>query len=375
MNFRQVENALRNAVDAGVFPGAVVVVVKNDEIAFEQAFGFRSLLPKQTALQLNTVFDLASLTKPLATTFAIMLLTREGQVSIEDRVTRFLPAFGALGKKLITVRQLLSHTSGLPAWKPYYEEVVEAEKQGKTNFVASRDAKRYVTELIYREKPLHPPASQCLYSDLGFIVLGDLVESVTATTLDEFCLTQIYKPLGLGSTGFIDLTQQRTGQVEQAAEWIAPTEQCPWRKRTICGEVHDDNAYTMGGVAGHAGLFGSARDLHSLIACLRRCLHGEDDFLPPSIVEEFFTKDDSAVNSRFALGWDTPGPGKSASGSAFSSHSVGHLGFTGTSIWWDLDKDCYIILLTNRVHPTRKNEKIRDFRPHIHNLIMKAILT
>ncbi len=375
MNFRQVESAFREAVDAGVFPGAVVLVVKNDEIAFEQAFGFRALLPEQTTLQLNTVYDLASLTKPLATTFALMLLAREAQLSVEDRVTRFLPAFGALGKHLITVRQLLNHTSGLPAWKPYYEEVVKAEKQGKINFVASREAKRYVTELIYREKPFYPPGRQCLYSDLGFIVLGDLIETLTAMTLDEFCRTRIYTPLGLGSTGFIDLTQHRTGQVERAAEWIAPTEQCPWRKRIICGEVHDDNAYTMGGVAGHAGLFASARDLHSLIACLSRCLHGADDFLPQSIVEEFFTKDDAALNSRFALGWDTPGPGKSASGSAFSSRSVGHLGFTGTSIWWDLDRNCYIILLTNRVHPTRTNEKIRDFRPHIHNLIMKAILT
>jgi CubicO group peptidase (beta-lactamase class C family) len=154
---------------------------------------------------------------------------------------------------------------------------------------------------------------------------------------------------------------------------IAPTEQCPWRNKVLCGEVHDDNAYAMGGVAGHAGLFASARDIHGLLACLSRCLRGADGFLPQSIVEEFFTKDASVENSTFALGWDMPSPGKSATGSFFSTRSVGHLGFTGTSIWWDLEKDCYIILLTNRVHPTRKNEMIRDFRPHIHDLIMKAM--
>jgi CubicO group peptidase (beta-lactamase class C family) len=131
----------------------------------------------------------------------------------------------------------------------------------------------------------------------------------------------------------------------------------------------------MGGVAGHAGLFASARDVHTLIACLSRCLRGADNFLPRSIVEEFFTKDDAVEDSSFALGWDTPAPGKSASGAAFSPRTVGHLGFTGTSIWWDLERSCHVILLTNRVHPTRKNEKIRAFRPHIHDLIMKAIFS
>jgi CubicO group peptidase (beta-lactamase class C family) len=373
MNFWQIENAFRRAVDEGVFPGAVVLVAQDEEIVFEQAFGFRSLFPEQTTLQPNTVFDLASLTKPLATTLALMLLTREGQVKIEDRVTRFVPKFGAFGKDIITVRQLLTHTSGLPAWRPYYEEVVKIEEQGGTNFIASRNAKRFVLELIHSEKLLHPPSTRCLYSDPGFIVLGELVETVTAMTLDDFCLQRIYRPLGLCSTGFIDLAQLRTGRVDQAAELIAPTERCPWRKKILCGEVHDDNAYAMGGVAGHAGLFASARDVHSLLICLSRCLRGAETFLPASIVEEFLTKDTSVENATFTLGWDTPARGQSASGSAFSPRTVGHLGFTGTSIWWDLEKNCYVILLTNRVHPTRKNEKIREFRPQIHNLIMKAM--
>ena len=155
---------------------------------------------------------------------------------------------------------------------------------------------------------------------------------------------------------------------------IAPTENCPWRKRILCGEVHDDNAYAMGGVAGHAGLFSSARDIHQLLTRLSRCLRGGDPFLPVSLVQEFLTRDDTVQESTYALGWDTPASKNSSSGSHFSPHSVGHLGFTGTSIWWDLEKDCHIILLTNRIHPSRSNDKIREFRPHIHDLIMKALL-
>jgi CubicO group peptidase (beta-lactamase class C family) len=375
MSFTQIEKAFHKAVGEGVFPGAVVLAAKGDEVVFEHAFGFRSLVPEKTRLQSNTVFDLASLTKPLATTLAIMQLTKEGQVRIEDRVTRFLPTFGVCGKQLATVRQLLTHTSGLPAWKPYYEEVIKREKAGKTNFIASLDAKRFVTELIHREAPLSPPGSQCLYSDLGFLVLGELVETTTAMSLDEFCLERFYRPLGLRSMGFIDLTEFKTARIEQASGLIAPTEASSWRNKIICGEVHDDNAYAMGGVAGHAGLFATARDVHELLACLSRCLRGVDDILPRSIVEKFFTKDESVANARFTLGWDTPSSGKSASGGMFSPRTVGHLGFTGTSLWWDLEKSCYIILLTNRVHPTRENEKIRDFRPHVHDLIMKAMFT
>ncbi|HEX9144795.1 MAG TPA: serine hydrolase, partial [Candidatus Binatia bacterium] len=156
-------------------------------------------------------------------------------------------------------------------------------------------------------------------------------------------------------------------------EIIAPTEHCPWRKKILCGEVHDDNAYAMGGVAGHAGLFSSARDIHALIVYFNRCLHGQDRSLPQALIAQFLTKDESVLNSSYALGWDTPSPKESASGNYFSPRSVGHLGFTGTSVWWDLEKDCHLILLTNRVHPSRKNDKIKEFRPYIHDLIMKAL--
>ena len=373
MDFPSVESAFEEAVSQEVFPGAVVLVSKDEEVVYENAFGYRSLIPEKTALQLNTIFDLASLTKPLATTVAIMLLIGGKKIRLDDQVTRFIPTFGVFGKHLSTVRQLLNHSSGLPAWKPYYEGMVKMEKSGRINFIASRAAKGYVLEEIHREKPLTPPGTQALYSDLGFMVLGEIVEALTGFNLDRFCQDRIFKPLGLRSTAFVDLTKLRTRRLQPVKQTIAPTENCPWRKRILCGEVHDDNAYAMGGVAGHAGLFSSARDIHTLMVRLNHCFHGKDNFLPQSLVQEFLTKDQTIKDSTHALGWDTPSLGKSASGSYFSPRSVGHLGFTGTSIWWDLEKSCHIILLTNRVHPSRQNEKIRDFRPYIHDLIMKAL--
>lgn len=375
MDFRSIENAFHEALTQGVFPGAVLLIGRADEIVYEEAFGSRFQGSDKNPMQKNTIFDLASLTKPLATTVAFMLLVHEKKIRLDDRVTRFFPTFGVFGKHTVTFRQLLNHSSGLPAWKPYYEEIVKQEKAGRINFVASRAAKTYVLEQIDREKPLNPPGSHSLYSDLGFMILGETAEAISGSTLDRFCHDKIFKPLGLRSTAFVDLTQLRTRGLQPVEEMIAPTENCPWRKRILCGAVHDDNAYAMGGVAGHAGLFASARDIHYLIARLDRCLLGRDSFLPQGLVHEFLSKDESVSNSNFALGWDTPSPSKSASGSHFSARSVGHLGFTGTSIWWDLDKRCHIVLLTNRVHPSRKNEKIRDFRPYIHDQIMKTLFS
>jgi len=375
MNFHSVENAFQEAVAQGVFPGAVVLVRKDQEPVYEQAFGYRSLLPEKSPMNVETIFDVASLTKPLATTVAIMLLVREKKIRLDDQVTRVIPMYGVLGKSLTTFRQLLSHSAGLPAWKPFFEEIIKSEKSGRINFVASRAAKSYVYEQIHRDKPLSPPGSQSLYSDLGFMILGEAVEILTGNTLDRFCQERIFKPIGLRATGFVDLTQLRARRLQPVEEMIAPTENCLWRKKILCGEVHDDNAYAMGGVAGHAGLFSSAGDIDALLVRLDQCRTGKNDFLPRPLVEEFLTKVQTLSHSTFALGWDTPTPGQSASGSHFSPRSVGHLGFTGCSLWWDLEKNCHVILLANRIHPTRKNDKIKEFRPQIHDLIMKAIFS
>jgi CubicO group peptidase (beta-lactamase class C family) len=373
MDFQPVENAFTEAVAQGVFPGAVVLVCKDEQIVFEKAFGYRSLLPQKSPMQIDTIFDLASLTKPMATTVAIMLLVREKKLRIDDKLTRVIPMFGVFGKSLTTFGQLLSHSSGLAAWKPYYEEILKSEKAGRINFVVSRAAKSYVLEQIHRDKPVSPPGAQALYSDLGFMMLAEAVETISSSGLDRFCQERIFKPLGLRSTGFVDLTELRKRRLQPVEEMIAPTENCPWRKKILCGEVHDDNAYAMGGVCGHAGLFSSARDVHTFLVRMSQCLQGKDDFLPQGVVKEFLTRDRSVPNSTYALGWDTPSPVNSSSGTLFSPRSVGHLGFTGCSMWWDLEKNSHVILLTNRVHPSRKNDKIRDFRPQVHDLIMKAL--
>ncbi|MGH7888392.1 MAG: serine hydrolase domain-containing protein [Candidatus Binatia bacterium] len=373
MDFRAVENGFQEALNQGVFPGAVLLVGKDQSIVYERAFGHRATLPEKMAMELGTIFDVASLTKPLATTVAVMLLVQEKKIRLDDQVTRVIPMYGVLGKSLTTFRHLLAHSAGLAAWKPYFEEIIKSEKSGRINFVVSRAAKSYVFELIHRDKPLSAPGSVSLYSDLGFMILGEAVEILTGNTLDRFCQERIFKPIGLRSTGFVDLTQLRTRRLQPVTEMIAPTENCPWRKKVVCGEVHDDNCYAMGGVAGHAGLFTSARDIHALLLRLDQCLHGEDSYLSQPLVDEFLTRDNAVNQSTFALGWDTPTPGQSTSGQLFSPRSVGHLGFTGCSIWWDLEKHCHVILLSNRVHPTRKNEKIKEFRPQIHDLIMKAL--
>jgi CubicO group peptidase (beta-lactamase class C family) len=374
MIFHPVEEAFKEGVTQGVFPGAVVLVAKGEEVVFESAFGFRSLVPEKTPMQVETIFDLASLTKAMATAPAIMLLVREKKIRLDDRVTRFFPNFGVYGKIYVTFRHLLAHCSGLPAWKPYYEDIVKGEKAGRINFVASRAAKHYVFEQIHREKALSTQGTQALYSDLGYILLGEVAEEISGWGLDRYCQDKIFKPMGLRSTSFVDLTQLRTRRLQPVREMIAPTEECPWRKRMLCGEVHDDNAYAMGGVAGHAGLFSSARDIHQFLRRLKKCLRGDDPLLTAPIVEEFLTRDPTVKGSTHALGWDTPSAENSSSGNYFSPNSVGHLGFTGTSIWWDLEKDCHIILLTNRVHPSRSSDKIKTFRPYIHDLIMKSIL-
>jgi CubicO group peptidase (beta-lactamase class C family) len=371
MRFSQVESAFHEAVARAVFPGAVVLAARGEEIVFEQAFGCRSLLPQRSPLTTQAIFDIASLTKPLATSLAVLLLVSERRIALEDQAAKYLAAFAQSGKESITVAQLLAHTSGLPAWKPFFEEALAIDRGGKPGFVGSPEAKKFIIDLVQRETPIAPPGTRTLYSDLGFITLGALVEKVAAVSLDDFCRERIFRPLGVDAIDFTGLAQPETKRFDSAL--MVPTEDCSWRHRIICGEVHDDNAYAMGGVAGHAGLFASARAVHEVLAGLRRCLRGDGAVLSGAWLRKFLTRDNAAPDARFTLGWDTPSPANSASGSQFSPHTVGHLGFTGTSFWWDLERDCYIILLTNRVHPTRANERIREFRPRAHDLIMKAM--
>jgi CubicO group peptidase (beta-lactamase class C family) len=268
---------------------------------------------------------------------------------------------------------LLAHCSGLPAWRPFYQRIGEIEKAGRVNFMASYGAKEFTYEEIRREKPDVPPATGAIYSDLGFIVLGETIEKVASVALNRFCRDKIFRPLGLRATDYIDISLVRSRRLEPVADMFAPTEYCPSRKRLLVGEVDDENAFAMGGVAGHAGLFAPAREVDRIARELIACYAGRSDFVPQKIIREFWTRDATVPGSMWALGWETPSAERSSSGRNFSPNAVGHLGFTGTSIWIEPEREIAISMLTNRVHPRRDNQKIREFRPKIHDLIMDAL--
>lgn len=376
MSFEPVERAMDAAVGRRVFPGGVLLVREGTRVFYQRAFGHRSVEPETTPMEENTIFDLSSLTKPLATSIACMLMINDGKIDLGDRVTRFFHNFGVYGKTHITFRHLLSHCSGLPAWRPYYKEILEHErKSGRINFVGSHGAKQFVFQKIHRERLDADVGTKMIYSDLGFMMLGAAIEAVSGMTLDRYCHTRIFRPLRLRSTAFVDLSQLRARHLEPVTDMIAPTERCPWRRRVLCGEVHDDNAHAMGGVSGHAGLFSSAKEIDTILCHLRDCYldRGDKQLVPPKLIRQFWTREGTVPDSTWCLGWDTPSPSKSSAGTHFPPSSVGHLGFTGTSIWVDLEHERHVILLTNRVHPSRNNDDIHAFRPILHDLVVEAL--
>ncbi len=382
------DETCRRGVAAGAFPGAVVLAGNGGDILVHRAFGSRALVPERLPMTPDTVFDLASLTKPLATATAMMLLVRDGRVRLDDAVCTVIPEFRAGARTAVTFRQLLNHTSGLPAWKPCYETgaaaktgirgrgaaVVPAPESAGKRSAAAAAGKTGCLQRIHDEALLAPPGAAALYSDLGFILLGEAVERLSGTPLDRFCRSEIFAPMRLASTFFVDLTG--CAGVPAAPPAVAATEHCPRRGKVLCGEVHDDNAHFMGGVAGHAGVFSSAPDIHRFIRFMGRCRAGaEPDFLPAAVVRQFLEAERPLPGQTHVLGWDTPSPEGSASGRCFSARTVGHLGFTGTSIWWDLERDIHVVFLTNRVHPSRDNPAIREFRPLVHDAVMEGLLS
>ncbi len=373
VSWRDVEQTFGEAIEKGAIPGAVLIARRGANIEYQGAFGSRRREPEPAPMRLETVFDLSSLTKPLATAIAAMALLAEGKLKLDERISRYLPSLGVHGKGGVTFRHLLAHCSGLAAWRPFYERVAAIERGGRVNFTASRAARDFVYEEIHRERPEAPPGVRAIYSDLNFMLLGEALEQIGLAQLDRFCVERIYRPLGLRATGFFDLALARVRRIEPIEERFAATGFCPIRQRILCGEVDDENAYAMGGVAGHAGLFAPAAEIDRIAVELMAVWAGRSEFLPRKIVREFWTRDPAVRGSTWALGWDTPSPAYSSSGRYFSPAAVGHLGFTGTSIWIEPESEISIVLLTNRVHPRRDNQAIREFRPMIHNLAMAAM--
>jgi len=356
---QRLSDLLEKGVNNGVYPGAVLLVAEKGRIIFFQEAGNLSIIPRIVPMKKDTIFDLASLTKPLAAVMAIMKLVNEGSINPDQILSDLIATDDLRDKSSLTLRSILSHCAGFRDWMPFYSDLI--------NYGADT-RKQVLREKIIKEPLQYPQGTVALYSDLGFMILEWVVEAVTGDTLSGFVHRNFFAPLGLKRT-FLS-----TGDPPFNREEFAATEDCPWRKRVIQGEVHDENASALGGYSGHAGLFSTAEEVFLIADMLREHYLGKRrDYFSPGIVREFFKRQERAKGSTWALGWDTPSPENSSAGRNISANSVGHLGFSGTSLWMDLDRDIIVVFLSNRIHPSRTNLKIRAFRPVLHDLIFREM--
>lgn len=352
---------LREGIRTRVFPGAVLFVRHNGQIRVHQAIGLTSSHPGSPPVQLNTIYDLASLTKPLAAASAILLLVQEGRVSLTQTLATLLEKTKGAPLGQAPLRALLSHQSGLPAWCPFYQSF-SPTFSSEPNFRQTRI--QAVLEMILKESIDQSLPSTSTYSDLGYMVLGFVVERVTGQSLADFARERIFLPLQADKLVFGIQKIQGT-----MSDQIAPTEDDPWRGRLPHGEVHDENAAVLGGVAGHAGLFGTAQAIGQVTKAWLDSYLGRPSIFEQELVRQFVK---AQTGTSWGLGWDTPSQ-PSSSGQWFSPESFGHLGFTGTSIWIDPIKELEVIFLSNRVHPTRDNQAIKTFRPKLHDVIIQGL--
>ena len=365
-----IQAAMDRAVQDGVFPGGVLAARSDGDVQVFVAAGTLSLEPASVPVQASTVYDLASLTKPLATATSVLLLVQAGKLQLDVAVGNILVELKGTPIGSATLRDLLTHRSGLPGWRPLYERlVVEGLAWGRGEPSVVRQA---VLRLIKDEPLVSRIGEQTLYSDLGFILLGFAVERASGLLLDEYFAQAVAHPLGARPLFFSRAASTSPSSVNQPGVMIAPTEWDEWRKRLLKGDVHDENAAAMGGVAGHAGLFGTAEAVLAVSGAWLASYHGDRSLLDRELVRQFTTRQSQTPRSSWALGWDTPSV-PSSSGTHCSPEAFGHLGFTGTSLWIDPQRRLEVVLLTNRVHPSRKNDAIRAFRPMIHDLVYREL--
>jgi len=370
----RVDRAIEKSIASAEIPGAVVgarMPKHGEMLEYYSESGLAVLQPERIPMMRRTIFDLASLTKPIATTTAILLLVDEGAIELDAPVTKVLPLFAERGKEAVTIRHLLTHSAGLKPWRAYHEIFLQKERKTGERWIGSPEARASVIDRTVRSAPVHEPGEAAVYGDLDFIVLGAIVEAVAGRRLDEFCHERIFGPLEMPDTFFIPIGFDAPALPGPTKRRIAATENCPWRDRILWGEVHDPNASVMGGVAGHAGLFSTVDDIVKFAQVIIDVWHGRSDALPRETLREFLTRQNLPQSSDWALGWDTPTEGASSSGKHFSKNSVGHLGFTGTSLWIDLDRELVITLLTNRVHLIAKKSRFA-LRPIVHDAIVEA---
>ncbi|GAA0336861.1 serine hydrolase domain-containing protein [Bacillus carboniphilus] len=342
---KEVLSFLQREVQNNHIPGAVLHVSFQGEVLLQEAVGNKVVSPEKSPMGLDTIFDLASLTKVVATLPAVLKLLDHGLVRLDDRVSYFLPEFGKAGKEEIRIRHLLTHTGGLPAFHNFYLESLTTEQ---------------IMDRIYEQELIYPIGSKVIYSDLGLITLYKLIEAVTEQAFPEFLKKEIYEPLKMLETGF-NPTYPR--------ERFAATEYCEHLNGYKQGIVHDENTESMGGISGHAGLFSTVTDLANFTSMIENDGVFNGKQILSSSALELSRKNFTAFDSEYrGLGWILNSPCLSSCGDYFSDTSYGHTGFTGTSIWFDPKVKLHVILLTNRVHFGRKDHILR-LRPRLHNLI------
>lgn len=347
------------AVAKNIFPGAVLLCAKDGVIVFHEAFGLADAGAKKS-IRPDSIFDLASLTKPLATTLAVAKLMEDDPGLPERSIGSILSEFKDTNKKSITVNMLMRHISGYPAHREYFKTIVEHE-----------DPRQAQLNLLVNQTLEYLPGSKQVYSDLGFMILFRIVETISGRKFQHFIEENIYRPLGISRLFFMPVGKSSKA-LKEYDHLLVATQHCPWRNRLLIGEVDDENAWAVGGVDGHAGLFGDAESVFRVCDMLVQALNGEQPTLIQHNILTDLVKKDNGFDK--TAGFDTPSQTGSSSGIYFSEKSIGHLGFTGTSFWIDPKTSIIVILLTNRIHPTRANDSIRHFRPEIHNLVYKQLV-
>lgn len=333
--------------DKGAFSGAAYAIGDSTGVVEQGAVG--TLKWDGEAVTIHSLWDLASVTKPIVA-LVIMRLLEAGEVRLDDPISFFLPEYRGTDKADVTIRQLLTHTSGIPGQQPLYQQCGSLA-----------DMKDAVLNLPMR----YAPDTDVEYTSQGFMILGWIIEAVTGQKLDATLSETVLWPLGLRSTWFNPPVELKDS--------IVATEQCRWRNTIIQGVVHDENAYVMGGVGGHAGLFGTAPDLARLCTVLLRMGALENGyFLKPDTVQYMTAHHTKGLKLARSLGWQIKDGTNSPAGDLFSEDSYGHTGFTGTSVWMDPVRDRFVVLLTNRVHPSRANDAMVRIRPLFHNLVVST---
>ena len=346
MTFDSVGEIVQRAISTKVFPCACIEIGRTKETLWRGAFGHLTYDPQAAAVDHHTIFDLASLTKVIATTTLAMRHIDAGRWTLTDPINQYVSGWRGSDREAVTIANLLAHSSGLQAHLPLFQEQIE------------RDAFK---EKISRLPLEYTPRTMSVYSDLGFILLGFLVEDLAKESLDHQ-LRNMTESCGIDDLRYLppDSWKKRT----------APTGENSLRGRRLVGEVHDDNGWALGGVAGHTGLFGSTPAVGRFARIIMNDLRGSE-ILVSSTTLQAFTRGTGIPNSSRALGWDTMLP-TSSCGHSFSKSAIGHTGFTGTSLWIDPELDLYIVCLTNRVHDPIDNNAMQIFRPALHDTALRA---